>query len=95
MLSYSLGFWFGSDCIEGNSSCPSNISGKIYSPGDVTTVFFCILIASFNLSQLTPSFQKVAEGKQAATQIYKIIDRVPLVKNQENPLTPAEIHGRV
>lgn len=59
-LLYSLGYWFGSNCAEpNNSSCPQNISGKTYSPGDVITVFFAVLVGCFNLSQLSPALKKI------------------------------------
>jgi hypothetical protein len=60
MSSYSLGFWYGSHCVEGDSSCPISITGGKYQGGDVLTIFFCIMIAGFNLSQLTPSLKKIA-----------------------------------
>jgi hypothetical protein len=41
----------------------------------VLIVFFSILMAGFNLSQLAPSLQKIAEGRSAAVRIFKIIDR--------------------
>jgi hypothetical protein len=52
LLSYSLGFWYGSHCVEGTSVCNS---GQTYTAGDVLVVFFSILMAGFNFSQLTPA----------------------------------------
>jgi ATP-binding cassette subfamily B (MDR/TAP) protein 1 len=74
-LLYSLGYWFGSNCAEGNSSCPPSTSGKVYSAGDVTTVFFAVLIGCFNLIQLSPALKKIAEGGQAAARIFAILNR--------------------
>lgn len=60
-LLYSLGYWFGGNCADpNNSSCPTSISGKLYSPGDVMTVFFAVMVGCFNLSQLSPAFKKIA-----------------------------------
>lgn len=57
MLSaHALGFWYGSNCVEGNSHCP----GNKYTPGDVLIIFFCVLMAAMNLSQLSPSLKKIA-----------------------------------
>jgi ATP-binding cassette subfamily B (MDR/TAP) protein 1 len=56
-------------------------SGRKYTAGDVLVVFFSVLMAGFNLTQLTPSLKKIAEGRQAAARIYQIIDREPLIKN--------------
>ena len=73
LASYALGFWFGSNCVEGNSSCQNHT----YTAGDVMIVFFSVLMAGFNLSQLTPAIKKIAEGRVAAVRIFKIIDRKP------------------
>lgn len=94
MISYSLGFWFGSNCLEKNSSCPPNVAG-ISSPGDVLVVFFGVLVAGLNLSQLSPSLNKIAEGKQAAARIFKIIDRKPLIVNPLNGLKPGKFKGHI
>jgi ATP-binding cassette subfamily B (MDR/TAP) protein 1 len=76
--SYALGFWFGSHCVEKTDVCNT---GQNYTAGNVLIVFFCILMAGFNFSQLTPALKKIAEGRQAAARIYQIIDRQPLIKN--------------
>ena len=60
LSSYGLGFWYGSNCVEGNSDCPVSLTKAKYSPGDVLVIFFSILMAGFNLSQLTPSLSKIA-----------------------------------
>ena len=84
LASYSLGFWYGSRCILNTSNCPSDISRQKYTAGDVLVVFFSVVMAGFNLSQLTPAFKKIVEGQQAAARIYHIIDREPLIKNPVN-----------
>ncbi len=50
-------------------------------------------MAGFNLSQLTPSMKKIAEGRQAAARIYEIIDRKSLIANAPNPIIPKEFKG--
>ena len=88
-LIYALGYWFGSTCAEpGNSHCPTSISGKLYSTGDVITVFFAVLVGCFNLSQLSPALKKIGEGRQAAARILEIINREPLIVSPENGLKP-------
>ena len=71
LASYALGFWFGSNCVEGSSVCRS----YKYTAGDVLIVFFSILMAGFNFTQLTPAIKKIAEGRVAAYRIFEIIDR--------------------
>jgi len=87
-LLYSLGYWFGSNCAEGNSSCPPSTSGKIYSTGDVITIFFAVLVACFNFGQLSPALKKIGEGRAAAARVFNILDREPLIKNPPNGLKP-------
>jgi ABC-type multidrug transport system fused ATPase/permease subunit len=50
-------------------------------------------MAGFNLSQLSPAFEKIVQGRQAAARIYTIIDRKPLINNPEKGLKPERIDG--
>jgi ABC-type multidrug transport system fused ATPase/permease subunit len=77
LAAHALGFWYGSNCVEGNFRC----TGDRYEPGDVLIIFFSVLMAALNLSQLSPSIKKIAEGKAAASRIFEVLDREPLVKN--------------
>ena len=58
-LLYSLGYWFGSGCVEGTNGCLQSISGKLYTPGNVITVFFAVLVACFYFGQLSPALKKI------------------------------------
>jgi hypothetical protein len=53
----ALGFWYGSNCVENNWHCSSP---KSYEPGDVLLIFFSVLMAALNLSQLSPAITKIA-----------------------------------
>lgn len=76
LMSYSLGFWFGSNCVQDTERCPSRLNGgNAYTAGDVLIIFFSILMAGFNMTQLTPAIKKISEGRSAAARIFKIIDR--------------------
>jgi len=94
-LLYSLGYWFGSNCVEGNSHCSPSVSGGRYSPGAAITVFFSVLVSCFYLSQLSPALKKIGEGMDAAGRIFKILDREPLIKNPENGIKPDNIKGKI
>ena len=93
LASYSLGFWYGSRCVLQADNCKAG--GQIYSTGDVLVVFFSVLMAGFNLGQLSPAFKKIAEGKQAAARIYSVIDRVPLVSSPANPIKINNFQGKI
>lgn len=90
LMSYALGFWYGSHCVEVTNVCNS---GQEYTAGDVLVVFFSVLMAGFNFSQLTPALKKIAEGRQAAARIFQIVDREPLIKNPLNPIRPESFRG--
>lgn len=93
LSSYALGFWYGSLCVEGHSGCPERLNGgEKYSAGDVLIVFFSILMAGFQLSQLAPAFKKIVEGRVAAVRIFKIIDRPPLVRTEKG-IIPSSFKG--
>ena len=93
-MSYSLGFWFGSNCVEGTETCPKSLNGgNVYSAGDVLAIFFSILTAGFNFTQLTPAIKKISEGRSAAARIFKIIDRKPLITSPPNPIRPKYFRG--
>lgn len=49
-FSYALGFWFGMNCILGESNCSVELTGGRYTAGDVLTVIFALMIAGFNFS---------------------------------------------
>ena len=84
LAAYALGFWYGSLCVEGHNGCPPRLNGgQKYTGGDVLIVFFSILMAGFNLSQLAPAFQKIIEGRVAAVRIFEIIDRKPQIKTEK------------
>lgn len=75
LTAYSLGFWYGANCINQTFSCPYSVARQDYTAGIVFTVFFSIIIVGFNMSQLPPSLKKITEGRSAAGRIFKIIDR--------------------
>lgn len=52
---FSFGFWFGTHCIGGTYRCPVTGSDKIYTPGEVTAVFFATFIGLFNFMQFGPT----------------------------------------
>jgi ABC-type multidrug transport system fused ATPase/permease subunit len=95
LASYSLGFWYGSRCILGQTDCPRSVSRQDYTAGSVLTVFFSIIMGGFNVSQLTPAFKKVSEGRQAAARIFAVIDREPKITNPANPTPITDFKGKI
>ena len=53
------------------------------------------MMSCIYLAQLAPALKKVGEGVDAASRIFKIIDREPLIKSPENGLQPDHIQGKI
>jgi hypothetical protein len=60
---YSLGFWFGSNCVIGSSRCPTNISGGYYTTQNIEVIFFNFIMACNALSTFSPAIKKVSLGR--------------------------------
>lgn len=58
-----------------------------YDPGNLLTVFFCILMGSINLTQAAPNLEAVSIARSAARPIYDIIER-------ESKINPKSTKGR-
>ena len=67
--------------MKGAENCPLDLIDERYTAGDVLVVFFSVLMAGFNLTQLGPSMEKIAQGKNAAARIFGILDREPEIKS--------------
>jgi ATP-binding cassette subfamily B (MDR/TAP) protein 1 len=94
LCSYGLGFWYGSHCVQGTDSCPPSLNnGSKYSAGSVLVIFFSILMAGFNFTQLTPAVKKISQGRSAAARIFTIIDRQPLIHSPANAVKPESFKG--
>lgn len=52
-------------------------------------------MGGFNLSQLTPAFKKISEGRQAAVRIYSVIDRQPKIINPPNGIKIPDMKGKI
>uniref|UniRef100_F6W9Y9 Uncharacterized protein n=1 Tax=Ciona intestinalis TaxID=7719 RepID=F6W9Y9_CIOIN len=81
-LSYALAFWYGSTLVF-----DPNIN---FSPGNLMTVFFAVLIGAINLGQAAPNLEAFSVGKSAAALVYQIIERV-----KESLIDPFSKSGHV
>ncbi len=45
------------------------------------------------LNQLSPCLQKIAEGQTAASRIFSVIDRQPLIKSKPDSIIPEHFYG--
>ena len=73
--------------------CPRELNWRQYTVGTVFKIFYSLFIPAFNLNQLTPSLEKIAEGKEAAARIFAIIDRIPKIQSKPNAYKPESVRG--
>ena len=92
-LGFTLSFWYGAECVLNTSKCPQSISTRAYTAGTIVKIFYSLFLPAISLNQLTPSLQKIAEGKAAASRIFHLIDREPKVKSREDAIIPDEFKG--
>lgn len=92
---FSFGFWYGTHCVAGSYRCSTSVTGSVYTPGDVTIVFFALFVGSFNFMQLLPNVTAILEGLKAAKRLYKIIDMEPTIKRNSSGLKSEKIKGDI
>ncbi|XP_071944971.1 ATP-dependent translocase ABCB1-like [Antedon mediterranea] len=84
--SYALAFWYG----------PKMVSENKIEPGEVLTVFFCVMIGSFSLGNITPHLSSVATARGAAYVLYEIIDNEPSINSSSKEgLRPQSLQGNI
>ena len=91
---YALGFFIASVFLK--NQVTNAITGKPYSVGDILTVFFSILMASFTPSRAAPSLKAFAIAKVAAAKAFSIIDRKSQISTDDpNGQKPSHIEGNI
>ena len=84
--SYGLAFWYGSKLIE---------AGEMEA-GDVTTVFFAIIMGAMSLGQAGPLLADFGKARGAAVHVFEVIDRIPLIDAlSDEGVTPVQFKGEI
>ncbi|KAH8413681.1 hypothetical protein KR222_003542 [Zaprionus bogoriensis] len=79
--SYALAFWYGVGLV---------IKGRHeeyyanYTPGNMITVFFSIMMGSMNIGMASPYIEAFGIAKGACAKVFQIIEQIPTI----NPLEP-------
>ncbi|OSX73091.1 hypothetical protein BU14_0378s0001, partial [Porphyra umbilicalis] len=66
---YALAFWVGNKLVRRGDMLP----------GEVMTVFFCILIGAMGIGQVQPSISSLNAARGCAPRVFDIIDRVSAI----------------
>jgi ATP-binding cassette subfamily B (MDR/TAP) protein 1 len=91
---FSFGFWYGTHCVGGSYRCSTSVTGSVYTPGEVTIVFFALFVGSFNFMQLVPNVMAILEGLKAAKRLYAVIDLQPTISKNPQGFKKDRLEGR-
>nr|XP_022339240.1 multidrug resistance protein 1-like isoform X1 [Crassostrea virginica] len=93
---YALAFWYGSEQVKDwySSYCAAEREG--ISPGEVLTVFFCVMIGSFSIGNAAPHLGSIFGAKGAAAEVFDTIDNVPEIDGTtDKGEMPASLSGDI
>ncbi|CAD8210772.1 unnamed protein product [Paramecium pentaurelia] len=90
---YALGFWYGAKLISDQTI--NHNTGEVYKVGDVMIIFYAILTGGFSLGQVGPCIQNFGKGRQAATQMFAVLDRIPKISNPTNQIQLNNFNGEI
>ncbi|KAI4456367.1 atp-binding cassette sub-family b [Holotrichia oblita] len=92
--SYSLSFWYGIGLIIQQLDYPPEY--RVYTPGTMITVFFCIMMATFTLTMSAPYFQIFGTARGSGAKIFSVIDNYPIInQNKGNGKKLDKVHGNL
>eukprot|EP00439_Symbiodinium_sp_Y106_P024056 s2066_g2.t3 len=77
-LGYALAFWFGMTLRYHDQINPS--TGKLWEPGTIMSIFFCIFIGSFSIGSLDPSLKAMRAAQAAAGRFYSILNNKSVIQ---------------
>jgi hypothetical protein len=61
-LGFTLGLWYGAECVLGTNLCPPSISTRPYNVSTILIIGCGLLFPALSLNQLAPSIEKIGEG---------------------------------
>lgn len=77
-LGYALAFWFGMTLKYNDELNPS--TGKVWQPGNIMAIFFCVFIGSFMVGNLDPSIKAMQAARMAAGRFFQVKENKPAVQ---------------
>ena len=73
IITYAAGYFIGSLFLRWGVH--NHNTGDKYSAGDVVSIFFGVTTGIFGMNQMGPALQHIAAAKQAAYDVYKLVER--------------------
>ena len=93
-VTYGIGFFVGSLFIR--HAIHNMNFGRDYTAGDIVSIFFGVTTGVFGLNQLGPSLQQVTAARQAAYDVYQVIERENGIKlNEEGTKQVESLKGNI
>ncbi|XP_049818455.1 ATP-dependent translocase ABCB1-like isoform X2 [Aethina tumida] len=91
---FALSFWYGVTLIIAEADLPPE--DVIYTPGNMISVFFATLSASWNFGMGTPFLDTFGTAKGAAYKVFSILDSQPKInKSKESGKTLSKCSGDI
>mmetsp|Transcript_7569 Transcript_7569/g.16469 ORF Transcript_7569/g.16469 Transcript_7569/m.16469 type:complete len:1107 (+) Transcript_7569:1-3321(+) len=81
MLSYSLAFYVGMRFRYDNLLNPS--TGKPWQPGEILTIFFCIMVGGFSLGSLDPGVKAFQKARMGAASFFEAMENPGTIQCKE------------
>ena len=75
---YGLAFWFGMTLRYNREINPA--TGKLWEPGNIMAIFFCIFIGSFMIGNLDPSLKAMKAAQTAAGRFFQAVENKPNIQ---------------
>ena len=93
-MDYGLGYYIGTILV--NNETRNDNYDRIYNVADITTIFFAILMGAFASGTTAPALKNVIKGREAAYNIYKVIEReIPIKIDDETKKEAKNLRGEI
>ncbi|OLP94424.1 Multidrug resistance protein 1 [Symbiodinium microadriaticum] len=77
-LGYGLAFWFGMTLRYNDEVNPA--TGRLWEPGLILAIFFCIFVGSFMIGNLDPSLKAMKAAQSAAGRFFQAMESKPKIQ---------------
>ncbi|XP_022900124.1 ATP-dependent translocase ABCB1 [Onthophagus taurus] len=94
--SYALAFWYGVKLILDEKEAGIPEDERVYTPGNMVTVFFSVMQGSMNFGMASPYIEAFGIARGAAAKVFSVIDNEPIInKAKDNGTQLKEVKGDI